>query len=77
MIRIPGNEPLYEPVDASFYCGVSARTLNRWRREGWLKPSAAFGRGFLYLKADLDGALHALGYDRKNLNVEIIYDNAE
>jgi hypothetical protein len=59
MIRLPavdGHEvELYEPLDAQAYLGgISANTLSRWRREGWLRPAVAIGRGYMYLKADLD-----------------------
>jgi DNA-binding transcriptional MerR regulator len=72
VIELPGAEPLYQPLDAQLYAGVSAQTLNRWRREGWLKPAATVGRGFVYRKADLDAALHVLGYGR-DTNVEVIH----
>jgi predicted site-specific integrase-resolvase len=74
MITLPGlAEPLYQPLDAQNYCGVSAQTLAKWRREGFLKPAAAVGRGYLYTKAALDECLSSLNYDRWNTHVEVIY----
>mgnify|MGYP005837881063 CR=1 FL=1 len=73
MITLPGlAEPLYQPLDAQNYCGVSAQTLSKWRREGYLKPAAAVGRGYLYTRIALDECLSALNYDRANTNVEVI-----
>jgi DNA-binding transcriptional MerR regulator len=72
MIHVPGGVPLYQPMDAQVYCNVSAQSINRWRREGWLKPAAAVGRGYVYTKQALDECLHTLGYDRRDTNVEVI-----
>lgn len=73
MIEMPGAEPLYQPLDVQQYCNVSSQTISRWRREGWLKPAAAVGRGYVYTKADLDECLHLLGYDRRDTNVEVVH----
>jgi hypothetical protein len=52
---------LYQPLDAQAYCGVSAQTINKWRKEGWLKASAQSGRGYLYTKEALNDTLRMLG----------------
>lgn len=61
----------YESLDAQFYIGVGAQTINRWRREGWLRPSFKVGAGWVYMQSDLDAAMDATGYSRQNLNVEV------
>jgi len=62
---------MYQPVDAQYYLGVSAGTLNRYRREGYLQ-SFPVGRGHLYTREMLDECIVNLGKDRENINVEVI-----
>ena len=61
----------YESFDAQVYIGISGQTVNRWRREGWLRPSFKVGSGWIYSKHNLDAAMDATGYSRQNLNVEV------
>ena len=61
----------YESFDAQLYIGISGQTLNRWRREGWIRPSFKVGAGWVYSKKDLDEAMDTTGYSRQNLNVEV------
>lgn len=68
---------IYEPIDAQFYLDVSERTLNRYRRKGFLQPAGNFGRGNQYTKENLDECLINLGRDRENINVEVIYGNRQ
>ena len=60
---------IYQPRDAQAYMKISADTLNEWRATGWLKAIARSGRGYLYLKEDLDQALRLRNKDRENLEV--------
>jgi hypothetical protein len=59
------------PVEAREYCDKAEGTINGWRRDGWLKPAGKLGKAYLYTKEDLDNALSLLGYDRKNIHVEV------
>ena len=75
MIRLPtqdGREvELYEPLDAQSYLGwISANTLARWRREGWLVASASLGRGYAYTKDALDECRLLKNLDVRNQEVE-------
>ena len=67
---------LYEPIDAQDYLGVSYGTLNRYRREGYLKGHLV-GQVYLYEKQQLDQCLEALGRNRQDKNVEVIYGKPE
>ena len=75
MILIPsvdGHEvKLYESLDAQVYLGVSATTLSRWRRDGWI-ASVPLGRGFVYTQEALEecNELRRFYLDRKNKGVE-------
>ena len=72
LIKIPhkgGVIHLYESLDAQNYLGIAAHTLNKWRREGYLIPTAEVGRGYVYTKEQLDDCIKALGLDRKDKEV--------
>ena len=72
LIKIPhkgGVNHLYESLDAQNYLGIAAQTLNKWRREGYLIPTAEVGRGYVYTKEQLDDCIKALGLDRKDKEV--------
>jgi hypothetical protein len=74
MIRIPVKDKvdevvLYGPADAQEYLRVSAATLCRYRREGWL-TGHPIARGYYYTRQQLDACMVALGQDRINVNVE-------
>jgi predicted site-specific integrase-resolvase len=75
MILIPtldGHEfYLYEKLDAQAYLGgISANTLARWRREGWIMPHAVVGRGYVYTKEALDECRKLRNLDVRNKEVE-------
>ena len=76
MIKVPSKNgeviKLYESLDAQNYLGVAAQTLNRWRREGWLIPTAAVGRGYAYTQEQLDDCIKVLGRDRKDKQVTYV-----
>ena len=61
---------LYQPLDAQLYLGVSNRTIDRWRREGWLLPTAQVGRGFVYSKDALDECLNLRKPNQERLEKE-------
>ena len=62
---------LYGPDEAAIYLGVSEQTLNRWRRQGWIRCSKV-GRGYYYQRQDLDQCLKLRGYDRADSETEVI-----
>ncbi len=76
LIKVPSKDGeiilLYESLDAQNYLGVSAATVNRWRREGWLIPTAEIGRGYAYMQGQLDSCIKALGRDRKDTEVTYV-----
>ena len=76
LIKVPSKNgeviKLYESLDAQNYLGVSAQTLNRWRREGWLIPTAEVGRGYAYTQEQLDDCIKVLGRDRKDKEVTYV-----
>ena len=60
---------LYSPLEAADYCGgplgaVSAQTVSRWRKTGWLR-SIPIGRGYVYTKEALDECLGLRGYSTR------------
>jgi hypothetical protein len=64
---------LYLPIEAQARFGVCSATIDKWRREGFLKGHAV-GRGYIYDTAQLDEAEAALrkrAIDRKN--EEVVY----
>ena len=66
------TKKLHGPEEATRYLGVSEQTLNRWRRQGWIKSSKV-GRGYYYQREHLDECLQLRGYDRAhNETVEVI-----
>ena len=62
---------LYQPLDAQLYLGVSNRTIDRWRREGWLLPAASVGRGDVYQKEALDECWKLRNQNQERLDKEI------
>jgi excisionase family DNA binding protein len=62
---------LYGPDEAAFYLGVSYQTLNRWRRQGWIRCSK-IGRGYYYQRDALDECLDLRGYGLANNETEVI-----
>jgi hypothetical protein len=76
MIRLPavdGHEvELYEPLDAQLFLGVSANTLSKWRREGWIRGPIPIGRGYAYTKDALAECLKLRRVDVKNKGVEYV-----
>jgi excisionase family DNA binding protein len=68
---IPTTRRLYGPAEAASYLGVSDQTLNRWRRQGWIR-SHNFGRGFLYEVDMLDESLALRGYNKIHEHEEIV-----
>ena len=68
-----GSEML-ESVEARKLLGIkSPITLNKYRKDGWLRASYQRG-GFLYRRADLEKLKREL--ERRNKKVEIIYGGA-
>ena len=65
------TKKLYGPEEAIKFLGVSEQTLNRWRRQGWIKSSKV-GRGYYYQREHLDECLKLRGYDRANNETEVI-----
>ena len=65
-----------EAFDAQKYCEVSAGTLSRWRREGWVQPAFQIGNGsWIYTKELLDQGLYNVGYTRQDTTVTVIERN--
>jgi excisionase family DNA binding protein len=62
---------LYSPAEAASYLGVSDQTLNRWRRQGWIR-SHKVARGFYYEVEMLDESLALRGYNKIHEHEEII-----
>ena len=71
MIQCECGLEIYGPEDAQNYLGVSRHALNRYRNEGWLGSMGAYGRGFLYSKAELDKCIVYLDKDRRNKEVYV------
>jgi predicted site-specific integrase-resolvase len=68
-MTINGSEvELYQPLDAMEYCQVSAATIAKWRREGFLQ-GIAVGRGFVFTKQQLDDCLSIRNKDREEIEV--------
>jgi len=63
---------LYETLDAQHYLMCSANTLSRWRREGWINPTASIGRGYAYTKEALDECRKLRNLDSRNTEVEYV-----
>lgn len=72
-LQIDGDQTvqLYQPLDAQLYLGVSNRTIDRWRREGWLLPAALVGRGYVYEKKALDECWQLRNQNQDRLDKEI------
>ena len=72
-LQIDGDQTvqLYQPLDAQQYLGVSNRTIDRWRREGWLLPAALVGRGYVYEKKALDECWQLRNQNQERLDKEI------
>jgi predicted site-specific integrase-resolvase len=72
-LQIDGDQTvqLYQPLDAQQYLGVSNRTIDRWRREGWLLPAALVGRGYVYEKKALDECWQLRNQNQDRLDKEI------
>ena len=73
ILQIDGDQTvqLYQPLDAQLYLGVSNRTIDRWRREGWLLPAALVGRGYVYEKKALDECWQLRNQNQDRLDKEI------
>ena len=73
ILQIDGDQTvqLYQPLDAQLYLGVSNRTIDRWRREGWLLPAASVGRGYVYQKEALDECWKLRNQNQERLDKEI------
>ena len=71
---------LYQPIDAQYKLGISAGTLNDCRLKGYIAPDnelIAVGRGYVYTLEQLNACIKAKGWDRENINVEVINSGRE
>jgi hypothetical protein len=65
----PYKVRLYRLLEAADYLGgdqgaVSQTTVNRWRKDGWLR-AISVGRGWLYTKEGLDDCLRLRGLENR------------
>ena len=63
-----GTSRLYDAYAAAKYLGVSAYTIHRWRKSGWLPQQRIIGRAYVFTEEELDDAWRGLGYDRIEIN---------
>jgi len=65
----PYKVRLYRPIEAADYLGgpqgaISQSTLNRWRKDGWLR-AISVGSGWLYTKEAMDECLRLRGLENR------------
>ena len=76
IVRLAGEEVrLYSPYEAADYCGgpdgsVSVWTINKWRKEGWLRHIKVNARSFMYTKEALDECMVLKGYSNRIIKKE-------